>query len=66
MVGARPPMSRRASTANITAGSVGASAAPMMAAVVHETGRIACAASVPNAAVRNVPATPLIPSDEPD
>ena len=54
----RPPTSRRPSTENITAGSVGAIAAPRSHAIVQPKPNIECAASATSPAVANVPTTP--------
>ena len=54
----RPPTSRRPSTENITAGSVGAIAAPRIHAIVQPKPNSECAASATSPAVRNVPTTP--------
>lgn len=58
IVPVRPPTSRLPSTENMTAGSVGASAAPRMPANVHEKPKNKCAASAISPAVANVPSTP--------
>ena len=54
----RPRISLRPSTENITAGSVGASAAPSTAASVQLTSSTACANSATRRAVPNVPEDP--------
>jgi hypothetical protein len=57
----RPPTSRLPSTENMTAGSVGASAAPMMAAVVQSRSSSRCAPPATIAPVTSVPGTPRMP-----
>ena len=54
----RPPTCRLPSTENITAGSVGAIAAPIRPAVVHEKPSAQCPNSAMSPAVANVPSTP--------
>ncbi len=56
----RPPTSRFPSTENITAGSVGESAAPSSHEVVQLKSSSECAATATSAAVRNVPTMPSI------
>src|ERR671930_1200322 len=58
IVPVRPPISRLPSTENITAGSVGASAAPRMPAIVQSKPKSAWAKTAITAAVANVPTTP--------
>ena len=58
IVPVRPPTSRLPRTENMTAGSVGASAAPRRPAVVQLKPKSARAASVIRPAVANVPTTP--------
>ena len=55
----RPAISRRPSTENTTAGSVGASAVPMSSAVCQPKENRKCAAAAATAAVTKVPATPI-------
>ncbi len=54
----RPAISRRPSTENITAGSVGASAVPSSSAVLQSKPNNQCAAAASASAVTSVPATP--------
>ena len=58
IVPVRPTTSRRPSTENVTAGSVGASAAPMIPAVVQSTSSSSFAATAITPAVANVPTVP--------
>src|SRR6476469_4718255 len=58
IVPVRPPISRRPSTENITAGSVGASAAPRIPAVIQPKPKSQCAASAIRPAVAKVPSSP--------
>ena len=58
MVPARPRTSRPLRTENVTAGSVGAMAAPSRPLVSHEKSSTKCAASATSPAVANVPRTP--------
>ena len=55
----RPPTSRRPSTENTTAGSVGDSAVPSSRASFQPRPNRTCAATAAAAAVTNVPATPI-------
>src|SRR5664279_5686297 len=55
----RPATSRRPSTENTTAGSVGEIAAPSRAARYQSSPNAQCASTAAAAAVRNVPATPI-------
>ena len=55
-----PPTSRLPSTENITAGSVGASAAPSSHDVIQLKSSSVCAATATSAAVMKVPTTPSI------
>ena len=54
----RPPISRRPSTENMTAGSVGASAAPTTPASFQSMPSSQCAAPASTPAVMNVPTSP--------
>ncbi len=58
IVPVRPTISRPPRTENVTAGSVGASAAPSNPLVVHERPRSTCAATATSPAEANVPSTP--------
>ena len=58
IVPVRPETSRRPSTENMTAGSVGAIAAPIRPDVIHEKSSSQCAARVIRPAVANVPRMP--------
>ena len=58
IVPVRPETSRRPSTENMTAGSVGAIAAPIRPDVIHEKSSSQCAARVTSPAVANVPRMP--------
>jgi hypothetical protein len=58
MVPVRPPISRLPSTEKVTAGSVGASAAPRMPAAIQEKLKSQCAAIAISPAVAKVPTTP--------
>src|SRR5919199_954101 len=58
IVPVRPPISRLPSTENMTAGSVGASAAPRTPAIVQSKPKKAWAKTAITAAVANVPTTP--------
>ena len=55
----RPATSRRPSTENTTAGSVGDTAVPSRAARYQSSPNAQCASTAAAAAVRNVPATPI-------
>ena len=54
----RPPISRRPRTENMTAGSVGASAAPIRPASVQSMPSSKCATAAIAPAVKNVPTSP--------
>ena len=58
IVPVRPWISRPPSTENVTAGSVGASAAPIRPLVIHERSKRKWAAPAISAAEANVPGTP--------
>ena len=58
IVPVRPPISRSPSTENITAGSVGAIAAPSRPAVIQPRPNAQCANSATSPAVANVPRMP--------
>ncbi len=58
IVPVRPRISRPPSTEKVTAGSVGASAAPSIPLVIQERSKSTCAAAAINAAEANVPRTP--------
>ncbi len=58
IVPVRPRISRPPSTENVTAGSVGASAAPSIPLVIQERSKRTCAATAISAAEANVPRIP--------